>query len=115
MPRSPGRTGHAWRKTEHLLRYPGVRCHWCGHVIDIRRPEDGGPPHRSPPSFSRDHIVKLEDGGHPTDPANQRPMHFGCNSQRENAVRRARLNRGPHNTGAHSEGAPLGVPTSRRW
>lgn len=41
-------------------------------VFGLRRNHPLGP--------SLDHIVKLQDGGHPTDPANLRPAHYGCNS-----------------------------------
>ncbi|RBY82673.1 HNH endonuclease [Blastococcus sp. TF02A-26] len=78
-PRSPGRSGHAWRQlVAHVRRLVarGAGCAWCFEPIDL----DLAWP--DPRSFSVDHVVALDEGGAPLDPANAVPMHLGCNSSK---------------------------------
>lgn len=58
-----------------MQRY-GTPCAWCLEPIDL----DVAWP--DPRSFSVDHVVALELGGDPLDPANSCPMHLGCNSSK---------------------------------
>ena len=86
MPRSPGRTGHAWRQLCAAVLAPDVLvCIRCTQLIDKALPH----PHRM--SKSVDHVVALVDGGAELDPANVGPAHLSCNSrhgaQRRNARR----------------------------
>ena len=78
-----GREGRLWRRLVKELCPPGSLCEIpeCKAaargltreiVFGLRRNHPLGP--------SLDHIVDLQYGGHPTDPANLRPAHFGCNS-----------------------------------
>lgn len=78
-PRSPGRSGHAWRQlVAHVRRAVerGASCAWCYEPIDLTIPWP------DPRSFSVDHVVALADGGDPLDPSNAVPMHLGCNSSK---------------------------------
>ena len=91
--RSPGRSGHAWRQLvahvrRQVQRYE-IPCAWCFELVDlaIAWPD--------PLSFSVDHVIALDNGGDPLDPANAVPMHLGCNSSkgtRPLAARPAPLN-----------------------
>jgi 5-methylcytosine-specific restriction endonuclease McrA len=78
MARSPGRTGHRWRRLVTHVQRRADPCWLCGHPIDW----DAEP--RTPKSFSVDHIVPLSLGGDPLDPANAATAHYGCNSARQN-------------------------------
>lgn len=75
-PRSPGRSGHAWRQLVAHVRgrvRAGEYCAWCLQPIDLelRWPD--------PRSFSVDHVVAIANGGDELDPSNALPMHLGCN------------------------------------
>lgn len=79
--RRRGRGGRTWRRLVKELCPPGSYCQVprclypeLGRVIvfGLRRNHPHGP--------SLDHIIDLQYGGHPTDPANLRPAHFGCNA-----------------------------------
>lgn len=75
-PRSPGRSGHAWRQLVAHVRHRvelGEFCAWCFEPIDL---DLSWPDLRS---FSVDHVICLAAGGDPLDPANAVPMHLGCN------------------------------------
>lgn len=76
-----GRSGRQWRRLVRELCPPGSVCEIpeCKAptreiVFGLRRNHPLGP--------SLDHVVPLHLGGHPTDPANLRPAHFGCNAGR---------------------------------
>ena len=105
--RRRGRQGRTWRRLLDELCPPGSYCQVpeCDKstreiLFDVR------PNH--PMSRSLDHIVPLEDGGHPTARWNLRPAHFGCNSARGNRTRR----RVPRRT-VRSAAGRLGRPGSR--
>lgn len=76
-----GRRGRQWRRLVKEYCPPGSYCQRpvCLYpelnrviVFGLRRNHPHGP--------SLDHIVPLHRGGHPTDPRNLRPAHFGCNA-----------------------------------
>ncbi len=78
-----GRQGRQWRRLVKELCPPGSLC----EIPECRVVAAGGtrdivfdlrPNHPLGPSL--DHIIDLQYGGHPTDPANLRPAHFGCNA-----------------------------------
>lgn len=76
-----GRGGRLWRRLVRDLCPPGSYC----EVEACRAPTREivfGLRHNHPLGPSLDHIVPLSQGGHPTDPANLRPAHFGCNAAR---------------------------------
>jgi hypothetical protein len=92
--RRRGREGRRWRELVKRLCPPGSLCEveWCDKAtreiaFGLRRNHPMGP--------SLDHIVPLEEGGHPTAEENLRPAHFGCNAARGNRsrARRARPRR----------------------
>jgi len=91
MAANPGRQGRPWRRArQFVIHYyicpvHGVQhCGICHTYVDITLPGT----HRDGPAA--DHIVKLEDGGAPRDPANLRLVHHRCNSARENHGRKRR-------------------------
>lgn len=84
-----GREGRLWRQLLDELCPPGSVCEIPECDKPTREILFGLRP-RHPMSRSLDHIVPLFDGGHPTDPANLRPAHLGCNAARENRLRRLR-------------------------
>lgn len=76
-----GRGGRPWRELCKTILVPGVCCAWCEFEIDLTLP-----------AYSRwsgtvDHIIKLEDGGHPTARWNLQAMHRRCNTIKENKHR----------------------------
>jgi len=90
-----GRRGRQWRRLVAEVCPPGSMC----EVERCLYPELGRvivfglrPNHPHGPSV--DHIVRLNDGGHPTARSNLRPAHFGCNAGwrrgRHDAVERPR-------------------------
>lgn len=88
MARSPGRTGHGWRRACAIVLAPAhlvcVRCH---------RPIDKALPWPHIMSKSVDHLRDLADGGDPLDLSNLGPAHLGCNARagaRAQAARRRR-------------------------
>lgn len=64
MPRSPGRTGTAWRRIRERVLTESQTCWICGHGA----------------ADTVDHVIPLSKGGAPLDPANLRPAHGvnGC-------------------------------------
>jgi 5-methylcytosine-specific restriction endonuclease McrA len=78
MPRSPGRTGRAWRALVRQVRREEDTCCLCHRLIDF----DAEPCTRW--SFSVEHITPLSKGGHPLTRDNVHAAHFGCNSARGN-------------------------------
>lgn len=80
-----GRGGRVWRRICAEILVPGVVCAWpsCQQEIDVALPST----HRW--SGTVDHIVGLEDGGHPTARWNLQPMHRRCNTEKENRKRKA--------------------------
>jgi hypothetical protein len=72
-----GRGGRKWRRLVKELCPPGSVCCICGGA---KGPILFGLRHNHPLGPSLDHIVDLQFGGHPTDPRNLRPAHFGCNA-----------------------------------
>lgn len=76
------RRSRQWREAARRACPPGSICYLCGKpVVHGLRPN-----HPLGPSV--DHIVPLELGGHPFDPANLAPCHFG-----ENSAKGARVHR----------------------
>jgi hypothetical protein len=79
-PRSPGRSGHAWRQlvahVREQVEIHGLCCVWCHRPINLELlwPD--------PMSFSVDHVVALVAGGDPLEPSNAGPMHLGCNASK---------------------------------
>lgn len=71
MTRSPGRGGHAWRKTRQAILAHDTTCWICGQ----------------PGADTVDHVIPLALGGAPLDPTNLRPAHHHCNSQRGDGTR----------------------------
>jgi len=84
-----GREGREWRRLVRELCPPGSVCEIPECDKPTREILFGLRP-RHPMGPSLDHIVPLFDGGHPTDPANLRPAHLGCNAARENRLRARR-------------------------
>lgn len=86
-----GRGGRTWRAICSEILVPGVVCAWppCQGEIDLDLPST----HRM--SGTVDHIIKLEDGGHPTARWNLQPMHRRCNTIKENEGRKARRRQAP--------------------
>ena len=74
------RNTYRWRRLRAEICRPGSVCSRCGQPIrfGLRRGHPLGP--------SVDHIVPLDKGGAPFDPANLTPMHFGCNSAKQSRV-----------------------------
>jgi len=77
-----GRQGRTWRRLVQQLCPPGSVCQAtpCRYL----RETDGlilfGLRHNHPWGPSLHHLVSPLDGGHPTDPRNLVPAHFGCNA-----------------------------------
>ncbi|TQL58541.1 HNH endonuclease [Rarobacter faecitabidus] len=85
-----GRQGRPWRRLVAQVCPPGSLC----EVPACRKPTREiifGLRPRHPLGPSVDHIVPLEDGGHPTALWNLRPAHYGCNSARANSPRLPQL------------------------
>ena len=88
-----GRDGRVWRRLVAELCPPGS---WC-LIPECDKPSREilfglRPSHPLGPSL--DHIVPLDDGGHPTDPGNLRPAHLGCNAARGARMAAAKRARG---------------------
>lgn len=68
------RSTYEWKQLRAKVCPPGSICYLCGGNIlfGLRRGHRWGP--------SVDHIVPLELGGAPLDPANCLPCHVGCNA-----------------------------------
>ena len=79
-----GRGGRQWERLKDIVCPPGSYCAICGKEIIF----EGLPP-RHPLGRSVDHIIPISAGGHPTDLANLRPAHYGCNSRRGKGTRDA--------------------------
>lgn len=77
--RRRGRGGRQWRRLVKELCPPGSLCLIPECKAASREIVFGLRPNH-PLGPSLDHIVDLQYGGHPTDPANLRPAHFGCNA-----------------------------------
>lgn len=91
MTRGPGRTGRPWQRLRARVLAESTHCAWCDRPL---RPDLAWP---DPLSSTVDHVVSLEEGGHPTARANLVAMHLGCNSAKENARRRARRHKTSRN------------------
>ena len=78
---SNGRQSYAWQKVRAEVLARAQDCALCGLPLDFQ----AQPMTRFAPSV--DHIVPVTLGGELLDPANLRPAHFGCNSQRGNGQR----------------------------
>jgi 5-methylcytosine-specific restriction endonuclease McrA len=76
----PGRKGARWARIrrETLARHAYLcsPCFLCGKTINYRLGLTH-PRHTAAPTVH--HIVSLDDGGRPLDPANLAPAHYGCN------------------------------------
>lgn len=71
MPRSPGRTGYAYRQACVRLRVPGAVCWRCGLEIDVKL--------RFPDRWSW--TLEHKDGNHRNNhPSNHASAHLTCNS-----------------------------------
>ena len=70
-----------WTKLTKRLKskLPPI-CHLCGGAIDLSAPS------RSRESWSLDHLVSVENGGAPYDPANCAPAHLSCNGRKSAGV-----------------------------
>lgn len=84
-----GRQGRQWRRLVDELCPPGSLC----EIPECSKPTrlilfGLRPGHPMGPSL--DHIVPLDEGGHPTARSNLRPAHVGCNSARGNRRRKVR-------------------------
>lgn len=78
---------HRWRQlVKHLVR-PGAMCEIEECAEPSREILFGLRP-RHPLGPSLDHIIELQYGGAPFDPANLRPAHLGCNVRKSNRLRR---------------------------
>jgi len=78
---------HRWRQlVKHLVR-PGAICEIEECAAPSREILFGLRP-RHPLGPSLDHIIELQYGGAPYDPANLRPAHLGCNVRKSNRLRR---------------------------
>ena len=71
----------AWKKARAKALANATACTLCGQPIDHDAPA------RSRWSASVDHVVPRSLGGSLLDPANLRPVHYGCNSRRGNGVK----------------------------
>jgi 5-methylcytosine-specific restriction endonuclease McrA len=71
-----GRRGPLWDLRKRQLFVEGATCWLCGKpvVYGLRRNHPLGP--------SLDHLVALENGGHPTALENLAVAHYGCNSRK---------------------------------
>lgn len=78
---------HRWRKLVRLLVRPGAICEVEECAASSRVILFGLRP-RHPLGPSLDHIVELQYGGAPYDPANLRPAHLGCNVRKSNRLRK---------------------------
>lgn len=94
MPRSRGRSGHAWRVVSGQVKRESSHCAWC------LRPLIPALAWPHPSSTSVDHVVPIARGGHPTARANLCAMHLRCNLEKGTRPLSARP-------------APLGA--SRAW
>ena len=74
----------AWKKARAKALANATTCTLCGQPIDHDAPA------RSRWSASVDHVVPRSLGGSLLDPANLRPVHYGCNSRRGNGVTRGK-------------------------
>lgn len=85
-----GRGGRVWRRLVKELCPPGSVCGICAGA---KGPIRFGLRPNHPLGPSLDHIVDLQYGGHPTDPDNLRPAHFGCNAGKRSRRPAARASR----------------------
>lgn len=85
------RSSAEWKRLVAQYCVEGVTCSIChgakGEVLFGLRP-------RHPLGPSLDHVVPLDRGGHPTDPGNLAPAHFGCNSGKRDREQLVRCTRG---------------------
>lgn len=65
-------TGKAWDILRQGVIAEETHCGFCGEPVDKQAKGSQGP--------AVDHIIPLALGGHPTDRANLRLAHHGCNS-----------------------------------
>lgn len=81
MPRSPGRTGHAFRQARAWVLENYTHCWWCGKAVDktLSGRDRMGP--------SVEHLDPLSLGGDPLNRERMRLAHLGCNSRRGNGTR----------------------------
>lgn len=80
----PGRQGRPWRRARTQVLQGQPPCGLCGKAINYM----AIPRTRWAPSV--DHIIPTSRGGDPTDLANLRAAHYGCNSSRGNRGTKAR-------------------------
>ena len=78
---------HRWRTLVRLLVRPGALCEIDECAAPSREIVFGLRP-RHPLGPSLDHIIELQYGGAPFDPANLRPAHLGCNVRKSNRLRK---------------------------
>lgn len=85
MPRSPGRTGHEWRKRRQIVLDTYDTCWICGQLVDKtlsgRHPDGPTVDHLDPIAYADIH------GGDPLDLERLRLAHLRCNVARGNRMR----------------------------
>lgn len=85
MPRSPGRTGHQWRKVRQIVLDTYDSCWICGNFVDKtlsgRHPDGPSVDHLDPIAYGHIH------GGDPLDLDRLRLAHLRCNVGRGNRMR----------------------------
>ena len=114
-----GHKGSAYRRARAACladgEARGTPCYGCRQPINYALGRIA-PRHRMAPTAH--HITELWMGGHPLDPANLAPCHYGCNARLSNQLRRA-VRRGVRQntaTGLTGIAAALSDPiTSRQW
>jgi hypothetical protein len=93
--KGPGRQGARWRTAQSLCMAEGeanaVPCWFCGQPIDYQLTRFN---HLHRLAGTVHHIIGLEQGGDPTDPANLTPAHRSCNC-RDGAVKLLATKRQP--------------------
>jgi hypothetical protein len=114
-----GRKGSRYRRARAAClaagEASGTPCYGCQRPINY---ELGRIAPRHPMAPTAHHIHELWQGGHPLDPANLAPCHYGCNSRLSGQLR-GTLRR-HRRQGAHAELPPLLMAladpvTSRQW
>jgi hypothetical protein len=114
-----GRKGSRWRRARAAClaagEASGTPCYGCRQPINYAL---GRIAPRHPQAPTAHHVHELWQGGHPLDPANLVPCHYGCNARLSNKLRRSfrRVGRRGILAGVSPLAAALADPiTSRQW